>query len=85
MIISTDAPEETDPVYPHTTIKVACADESGRNITVSVSEAQHITISGGGGVMEEWDAAPGETKTISLESGTYMLQGENEQLNILVP
>ena len=79
------APEETDPVYPHTTIKVVCADETGKNLKVDVSVAQHITISGGGGVMEEWDAAPGETKTISLESGTYMLQGENEQLNILVP
>ena len=85
MTISTDAPEETDPVYPHATIQVACAEETGRNLTVSVSEAQHITISDSGGVVEEWDAAPGETKAISLESGTYMLQGENEQLNILMP
>lgn len=85
MIVSTDAPEETDPVYPHTTIKVACADESGKNITVSVSEAQHVTLSGDGGAVEEWDAAPGETKAISLESGSYVLQGENEQLIILVP
>ena len=85
MIISTDAPEETDPVYPHTTIKVVCADESGKNITVSVSEAQHVTLSGDGGVVEEWDAVPGETKTLSLESGSYVLQGENEKLTIFVP
>lgn len=85
MIISTDAPEETDPVYPHTTIKVVCADESGKNITVSVSEAQHVTLSGDGGVVEEWPAVPGEAKAISLESGSYVLQGENEKLTIFVP
>ncbi len=85
MMITTTAPDETDPVYPHTTIQVVCADESGKNITVSVSEAQHVTLSGDGGVVEEWDAVPGETKTLSLESGSYVLQGENEQLNILVP
>ncbi len=85
MEITSTAPDETDPVYPHTTIKVVCADESGKNITVSVSVAQHIQIIGDGGVVEEWPAVPGEAKTISLQSGSYVLQGENEQLNILVP
>ena len=85
MNLTTTAPDETDPVYPHSTIKVVCADESGKNITVSVSEAQHIKIGDNGGVVDEWDAVPGEAKAISLESGSYVLQGENEKLTIFVP
>ena len=85
MVVSTDAPDETDPVYPRVTVNVACEDGNPGTIIVAVSEAQHITINGIGGVAEEWDAKPGETKTISLQSGSYMLQGENEQLIIFVP
>ena len=85
MMISTNAPEETDPEIPHTTIHVTCTDESGKNLIVSVSVAQHITVGGNGGVVEDWDAVPGEIKAISLDTGTYLLKGENENVTIYVP
>ena len=83
--ITTTAPAETDPDYPHTTINVVCADESGKNILVSVSVKQHLMVMDDNGVVEEWDAFPDKTEAISLGSGMYLLRGESEELTIVVP
>ena len=83
MTISTDAPDETDPVYPRATIYVAC-EEGTNNIVVTVSEAQHLSIQGIA-ASEEWDAEPGEKKTLTLPSGEYLLQGATESVTVIVP
>ena len=83
MTISTDAPDETDPVYPRATIYVAC-EEGTNNIVVTVSEAQHLSIQGIA-ASDEWDAEPGEGKTLTLPSGEYLLQGATESVTVIVP
>ena len=83
MVVTTYAPDETDPVYPRATIYVAC-EEGTNNIVVTVSEAQHLSIQGIA-ASEEWDAEPGEKKTLTLPSGEYLLQGATEKVTVIVP
>lgn len=88
MDITSNAPEEEDPVYPHTSIHVAC-EEGTSNVIVTVSKPQHIVVSGIG-FNEEWDALPDSPKTLTLPTGEYMLQGtkedsSTEQLVITIP
>lgn len=88
MVITSEAPEEEDPVYPHTSIHVAC-EEGTSNVIVTVSKPQHIVVSGIG-FNEEWDALPDSPKTLTLPTGEYMLQGtkedsSTEQLVITIP
>ena len=77
--MTTNAPEETDPEYPHTTISAKC---EGGKVIVEVNKAQHISVSG---TSEEWDAVPGEPHTLNLNPGTYTLQGESETIEITLP
>lgn len=72
--ISTTAPDETDPVYPHATIHVECQDGNPNVLTVTVSEPQHITVTGEN-FSDEWEATPAEPHTINLPSGQYTLTG----------
>ena len=74
MDISTTAPDETDPVYPHATIHVECQDGNPNVLTVTVSEPQHITVTGEN-FSDEWEATPAEPHTINLPSGQYTLTG----------
>ncbi len=83
--ISTTAPDETDPVYPHATIHVECQDGNPNVLTVTVSEAQHISVSGTGEVSEEWDATVDAPYTLNLPAGQYRLKGANEEIVLLVP
>jgi hypothetical protein len=84
MTISTDAPDETDPVYPRATISVACEEGTTNNLVVRVSEEQDISIQGIG-VSEAWHAVPGEEKTLHLDAGQYLLKSEKEQITVLIP
>ena len=77
--LHSNAEKESDPVYPHATISAVC---EGNNVKVSVSKAQHILIEG---TLEEWNALPGTPHEITLSSGTYMLKGEQEEIQITLP
>ena len=83
--ISSTAPEEQDPVYPHTTIHVECQDGNPRTLIVSVSEQQTLSIKGTGDFSEEWSAVPGESRTLTLDPGQYVLKGSNEEIILLIP
>ena len=85
MDISTTAPDETDPVYPHATIKVECQDGNPQALTVTVSVPQHITVSGIGGFSEEWDATVDAPHPLNLPAGQYRLKGANEEITLFVP
>ena len=85
MDISTTAPDETDPVYPHATIHVECQDGNPNVLTVTVSEPQPITVSGAAAFSEAWDATVDAPHTLNLSSGQYRLKGANEEIVLLVP
>ena len=85
MIITTDAPEETDPVYPTTTIAVAC-DESGQPYWI-VSQSQTITVKNEDGEVVKTipDAQPDTKYPLSdLPDGKYTLEGETEKIAIIL-
>lgn len=90
MVVSTTAPDEMDPIYPRATISVKCEEGTTNNLVVRVSEKQKISIKHlpGMEVLEEWDNVvfdPGEEKTLHLDAGQYLLQGEKEQITVLIP
>lgn len=80
MIVSTDAPEETDPVYPTTTIAVEC---EGTQVVVHVNADQHLRINDETNVtVDEWDAVTGTPHAINLSAGKYTLAGETEEITV---
>jgi hypothetical protein len=80
MTITSDAPEETDPVYPASTIAVAC---EGTKIVVNVSEIQNISITDlSGSPMDQWTAEPGTPHELNLTPGAYILEGSKEKIAI---
>ena len=82
--ISTTAPEETDPVYPHATIYLACLNEgSGVQIHVSVQQTIRITDAEGNEIWQQ-TVLPNQPQDLSLPSGMYMLYGESEHIKILL-
>lgn len=82
MTVKSDAPEETDPTYPASTIAVVC-DESESIVYVRVSVAQTIVITDSNEEeVDRWEAEVGETHTINLPAGNYILQGESEKIDI---
>ena len=81
LTFTTDAPEETDPVYPTTTIAVVC--DNGKQPYVQVSEAQTLTIKDeAGNIVKTVPDAQPETKypLSELPAGKYTLEGENEKI-----
>lgn len=79
MEITSDAPEETDPVYPTNTITVAC-DENKKPF-VEVSKAQTILIKDeSGAVVKTIEDLQPETKysLSDLPAGKYTLVGETD-------
>jgi hypothetical protein len=81
MEITSDAPEETDPVYPTNTITVAC-DESKQPF-VEVSKAQTILIKDeSGAVVKTIEDLQPETKysLSELPAGKYTLVGETDEI-----
>ena len=83
MLVTTDAPEDADPVYPTTTVTVAC--DANNHPYVEVKTAQTITITNEAGtVVQAFTDAQPETKysLSDLSSGTYTLQGETETITI---
>ena len=83
MIITSDAPDETDPVYPTATVIVGC--DNTNQLYVEVKKAQTITITNESGTVVRTftDAQPDTKYPLSgLSSGTYTLQGETEKITI---
>lgn len=84
MIITSDAPAETDPVYPTTTVTVAC--DANNHPYVEVKKAQTVIIKDEAGTVVQafTDAQPDDKYFLSddLSSGTYTLQGETETITI---
>ena len=82
MIISTTAPEDADPVYPHATIYLACLnDRSGVQIHVSTQQTIRINDAKGNEVWQQ-TVIPNQPQDVTLPSGIYMLYGEKEQVEI---
>lgn len=81
MIVSTDAPEETDPVYPTTTIAVAC--DENKQPFVEVSKAQTILIKDESDAVVKTieDLQPETRYSLSeLPAGKYTLVGETNEI-----
>ena len=77
--LTTNAPEEKDPVYPATSVSVVCDDEG--NKYVRVKENQPIVILQGTDVKMSFDAVAGEPHSLSgLPAGTYTLRGQNDEI-----
>ena len=82
LTFTTDAPEETDPVYPTSTVAVVC---DGTKVVVSVSEEQHITIwSVTDEKVAEWDAVPDDPHEVNLTPGTYVLEGKSDKIQLIL-
>lgn len=85
MTITSDAPEEQDPTYPATTISISCIDGTDKNIQVSVSQAQQITVTDTtGAVVKTWSAVAGVPHAFHLAPGAYILKGETEQIELTI-
>lgn len=82
MVVTTDAPEDADPIYPTATVTVAC--DANNHPYVEVKTAQTITISNEAGTaVKTISAQPDAKYSLSdLSSGTYTLQGETETITI---
>ena len=88
--ITTTAPEETDPeivepVIPHATVHVSCADGDPHTLLVTVSVPQTLTVTANGATVEQWAATPAEPHTLNLSAGQYSLTGTKEEILLLVP
>ena len=80
MKIKSNAPKDADPVYPTSTIAVAC---EGTKIVVNVSKAQTIRVYDAASAQKaEWNAEPGTPQELVLPVGKYTLVGENEKIEI---
>lgn len=95
--ITTTAPEEVDPapvVYPAATVSVTCDGEqtsAGKTYIVRVSVPQTLNLYSGPAdniasqtPIRTWSQAPGETHSLTLQTGTYTLMGPNETIQIEV-
>ena len=83
LTITTDAPEDIDPVYPTSTVVVRC-DQNNQPF-VEVKKAQTVVVKNEAGtaVKTFTDAQPDTKYSLSgLSSGTYTLQGETETITI---
>ena len=86
MTVSTTAPDEVDPapiVYPASTIHVVCNGEptaAGQEYSIRVSAEQELHIDN----ETPWNQAPGDTHTVTLQSGMHTLYGANETIQIEV-
>ena len=91
--ISTNAPEEEDPapiVYPSATIAVVCdgnPTSAGQQYNVLVSKDQVLSLYSGditdiAGVtpMDTWSQTVGESHALTLNSGVYVLRGQDDEL-----
>lgn len=81
MIISTDAPAETDPTYPTNTIAIAC--DEAKQPFVQVSKLQTIIIKDESGSVVKTipDAQPDTKYPLSeLSAGKYTLAGETDEI-----
>ncbi len=84
--VTSTAPLPQDPVYPSATIAITCVDENNKNIQVSVSQSQTITIinSMDGATVQQWEATIDSPKNITLPTGIYTLQGATETVTLQV-
>lgn len=82
LTFTSEAPEETDPVYPASSVSVTC---DGGQVEVNVSEEQHITIwSAIEEKVDEWEATPDSPKVLKLTPGTYVLEGKSDKIQLIL-
>ena len=80
MTMQSTAPKDADPMYPASTIAVAC---DGAKIVVNVSQAQTIEVYDEASEKKaEWNAEPGTPHELVLPVGKYTLVGEKEKIAI---
>ena len=85
LTFTTSAPEETDPVYPTTTIAVACDESKQPYLTVSNSQTITVKNEDGEVVKTIPDAQPDTKYSLSdLPAGKYTLEGETEKIAIIL-
>ncbi|MBQ7438688.1 MAG: hypothetical protein IJV28_01820 [Paludibacteraceae bacterium] len=97
MVISTTAPEEVDPapvVYPAATVSVTCDGEKTSSeqpyiVRVSVPQTLNLYSGPAGNIasrtpIRTWSQTPGETHSLTLQTGIYTLMGTNEAIQIEV-
>ena len=86
MTITTTAPPEEDPAptdFPASTIHIVCNGEptaAGQAYIIRVSEAQTLHIDN----ETPWSQEPGETHSVTLQTGTHTLYGADETIQIEV-
>ena len=82
MIITSNAPQEVDPVYPASTVVVAC--DANNQVYVQVKKAQTIIIKNDEGTEVKTILTQPDAKysLLGLPSGQYTLQGETETITI---
>lgn len=87
LTFTTDAPAETDPVYPHATIDVACQEGTTNSYIIRVTEAQTLTLFNSlGQTVQTWSATVDQPyQTGPLSTGIYSLVGTVETVQISVP
>ena len=83
LTITTDAPEDIEPVYPTSTVTVACDNANQPFVQVSKVQTVIITNEAGTIVKTFTDAEPAKKYPISdLPAGKYTLEGETETITI---
>ena len=81
MTIHSDAPVETDPTYPTTTIAVACDDANRPFMEVSKTQTIVIRNESGAEVRTIKDAQPDTKYSLAdLPAGKYTLTGESDEI-----
>ena len=83
MIISSDAPEEADPVYPAATVTVACDINNKPFVEVGVTQIVTVEDETGTIVKTFTDAVPDAKYSLSdLPAGKYTLRGNKETITV---
>ncbi len=83
MIISSDAPEEADPVYPAATVTVRCDINNKPFVEVSVTQTVTVEDETGTIVKTFTDAVPDAKYSLSdLPAGKYTLRGNKETITV---
>jgi len=79
LTLTSSAPRDADPVYPHTSIVVEC--DNDKNVFVRVSEDQTLVVTDVTDTkMDEWEAVVGDKHPLNLQPGTYTISGKNDKI-----
>lgn len=87
MVVTSTAPAEKDPEYPHTTVDAACQEGTINVYLVRVTEPQTLTLyDSADQPVQTWAAVADQAQLVGpLASGTYHIVGTSETIEIVVP